>query len=112
MLASHLGFVLQNPLPTQAPDPTPPDPDAVFELPCHVDAKGDAWLLLPSRRVTRQSSSVRPVLVQVLSGPESGRLLAPGFSATSLRHFRLEDIARLEAESLLSYLESWSHVQS
>lgn len=103
MLKSNWGFAVPDTL--RGPRSESPDPEHFVELACHVDGFGNSWLLLPSGRVTRQSSSVRPVSVEVLSGPVSPRVVAPGFSATSFRRFPLADVAILEGESLLSLFE-------
>lgn len=107
MLNSSLGFAVPDTLRPRSGETgsNTPEPEHLIELPCLVDEVGNAWLLLPSGRVTRQCPTVRPVCIEVLSGPEVSRVVAPGFSATSLRQFPLGDVAILEGESLLSLLE-------
>jgi hypothetical protein len=108
MHTSCLGFMVPDKIlpPPSSTGPKCSEPENFVEVPCLVDELGNCWLLLPSGRVTRQSSTIQPVSVDVLSGSMSRRLVAPGFSATSLRQFRLEDIAILEGESLLSMIEA------
>ena len=74
-------------------------PKSLVDLPAAMDLEKTVWLLLPSGRVVREMAGMPPESVQVLSGPIRNRRGVEGFPATSIRVYRLQDVALLEASS-------------
>jgi hypothetical protein len=72
----------------------------LVDLPAVMDHERTVWLLLPSGRVVREQSSVKPKSVTVLSGPIENRRIMDGFPATSLRSYTTQDLAVLETSNL------------
>lgn len=69
----------------------------MVDVPAAVDLENTVWLLLPSGKVAREMAGMRADSVQILSGPVKNRRGVEGFPATSLRRYRIQDVAALEA---------------